>query len=286
MKQMPIILMQMQKTQKRWESDEYMSTYNVLFYGGLVLAIIFLIITVILFFALKIPRVFGDLTGRTERKSIEAIRKSGYETKSKQEAIRAETSRITVREAVNDLETNNLKKRNIDKKAAQATKMKSRASEMTASFDDATEVLGSEEESSGLGDATEILGTEADDETTDVLRQYTDDEDTTDILTSDVGENDATDVLTSNDGEDDVTDILTSEEKDDVTDILTQDEAAGTSEQIGSNIIGRYSAEETAVLRSIHEPAAGMNTNAEKTITVIYNVTVVHTEESLQSEVD
>ena len=51
-----------------------MGIYNIMFIGGLILAILFLILTVVLFFALRIPQALGAVTGKTERKAIEAIR--------------------------------------------------------------------------------------------------------------------------------------------------------------------------------------------------------------------
>lgn len=48
--------------------------YNICFYGGLVLAILLLITSVVLFVVLKIPRVIGELSGRTARKGIEELK--------------------------------------------------------------------------------------------------------------------------------------------------------------------------------------------------------------------
>lgn len=48
--------------------------YNVFFIGGLVLAGIMFVASVLIFFLLNIPHVFGDLTGRNARKAIENIR--------------------------------------------------------------------------------------------------------------------------------------------------------------------------------------------------------------------
>lgn len=48
--------------------------YRYIFYGGAILAGVMLAITVILFFAYKIPTVIGDLTGANARKAIENIR--------------------------------------------------------------------------------------------------------------------------------------------------------------------------------------------------------------------
>lgn len=54
--------------------------YRVVFYVGLVLAIVFFAVTIILFFALKIREVIGDITGRTARNAIKEIRGSSEST--------------------------------------------------------------------------------------------------------------------------------------------------------------------------------------------------------------
>ena len=48
--------------------------YRYIFMGGAVLAGIMFVLSVLLFFLLKIPHVLGDLTGRNARKAIENIR--------------------------------------------------------------------------------------------------------------------------------------------------------------------------------------------------------------------
>ena len=48
--------------------------YRYIFIGGAILAGIMFGLSVLLFFLLKIPHVFGDLTGRNARKAIEDIR--------------------------------------------------------------------------------------------------------------------------------------------------------------------------------------------------------------------
>lgn len=49
--------------------------YMYVFYGGAALALLFLLLSVILFVALRIPSVIGELSGSTARKAIENIRK-------------------------------------------------------------------------------------------------------------------------------------------------------------------------------------------------------------------
>ena len=48
--------------------------YRYIFYGGAILSALMLIVSVLLFILLKIPKVIGDLTGATARKAIENIR--------------------------------------------------------------------------------------------------------------------------------------------------------------------------------------------------------------------
>ena len=233
-----------------------MGLYRVLFYGGLALAIMFLIVTVVLFFVLKIPKVFGDLTGHTQRKSIEAIQKTGYEAKSKQDAIKAETSRITVRDAV-DTTSDGLKHRtkNLRKKSS-------------AVDEESTEVLGYTG-AKGNDDKTDVLGYDTDDGKTDVLGYDNGNDVTTDVLSSE--DDEKTDVLAAVSEE--PTDVLASES---VTDVLSQ-----TSDKYRDNtIIGNYSPEETGVLRSMDAPVSDVNKSGRK-ISVVYEVKIVHTNESI-----
>lgn len=48
--------------------------YMYLFYGGILFAFLFLALSIILFFFLKVPALIGALTGSAERKAIAAIR--------------------------------------------------------------------------------------------------------------------------------------------------------------------------------------------------------------------
>lgn len=57
--------------------------YRYIFIIGAGLAGLSLVIAVILFFALKIPSVIGDLTGSTARKAIESIRNQNEQSGSK-----------------------------------------------------------------------------------------------------------------------------------------------------------------------------------------------------------
>lgn len=75
-----------------------MSVYMYLFYIGAVLAGVFLILSVVLFFNFNIVKVVNDLTGRSSRKTIEKAReqnlKSG-EKRYKSSAVNLERGKIT-----------------------------------------------------------------------------------------------------------------------------------------------------------------------------------------------
>lgn len=57
--------------------------YRYVFLGGAALAGIMLIVSVILFFAFRIPRVISDLSGRTARRAIEDIRRQNEQSGDK-----------------------------------------------------------------------------------------------------------------------------------------------------------------------------------------------------------
>lgn len=52
--------------------EKYAFYRNIFLYYGIA-ALVFLAIAIILFFALRIPQVFGELTGRTARKAVEEM---------------------------------------------------------------------------------------------------------------------------------------------------------------------------------------------------------------------
>ena len=83
-----------------------------MFVGGLVLAILFFILTLILFFALRIPQAFGSVTGQTEKKALEQIRagKTGDMTRRK----RKSQGRIVARDVKTSTSTGTLVSGNTD----------------------------------------------------------------------------------------------------------------------------------------------------------------------------
>ena len=76
--------------------DVYMMIFNV----GALLAGIMFVVSLILFFALKIPAVIGDLSGATARKAIEDIRNQNEESGEKaykSSAVNKERGKLTDR---------------------------------------------------------------------------------------------------------------------------------------------------------------------------------------------
>lgn len=74
--------------------DQFVLIQNV----ALILAGIFFLVTIILFFALKIPAVIGDLSGATARKAIENIRNQNESTGDKghsSSAVNVERGKLT-----------------------------------------------------------------------------------------------------------------------------------------------------------------------------------------------
>lgn len=72
--------------------------YRYIFIGGAVLAGVMLVVTVLLFFLLKIPTVIGDLTGANARKAIENIRSQNESSGEKSHltsAVNRERGKLT-----------------------------------------------------------------------------------------------------------------------------------------------------------------------------------------------
>lgn len=68
--------------------------YQLMFYIALVACIILFLLTVILFFVLKIPRAFGDVTGLSRKKAIKNLNEQSEKAKNSQRGSE-ETDRIS-----------------------------------------------------------------------------------------------------------------------------------------------------------------------------------------------
>lgn len=272
--------------------------YNICFYGGLILAILFLITSVTLFFVLKIPKVVGELTGRTARKSIEEMKgEKGSSDVSKKEQAKyynQDTGKIKVRQSATE------RKKNNDDTTTVLGNKKGRTSELAAeelkrSLDeDSTDVLTSGEESpkprakavsNDDDDTTDVLRADDSDNATDVL--HADDSDSATDVLRDNKDDDKTDILTSDDYEEEgTTDVLTSDdyEEEGTTDVLTSDDY----EEEGTTDVLRAEEDSTDVLRYSDSGddatsilSAAWQEKIPENITIIYNAVVVHTDERL-----
>ena len=319
-----------------------MGMYKALFMAGLIVALVCLLLSVVLFFVFKIPKALGVVTGSAERKAIAEIRASGYESKSKKEAIHASQDKIHVRDA--EMDTGALKKDKSDTLRTEPEKDVSKDSARTrnrrnggrrpgkdvALENEETEVLG-QDSPTVVNSISSEKGWTEDEDATDVLSGATGAtvggtvgrggyEDATDVLSGTVGAaagrggyEDETDVLSGSGSKvsraayEEETDVLSSGKQsgtvaagEEETDVLmanrrteTVGRSAGTAVDdeatdvliSGRNevpedeeIVGRYSGEETAVLRSIHTRT---DEDAGKGIRVIAKITIVHSNESL-----
>lgn len=278
--------------------------YEICFYGGLVLAILLLIATVVLFIVLKIPKVIGELTGSTAKKAMKEMKdgtvKPGSIARKEQEKYyNMGSGKITAKEAVSSKEERKArgndstelldKNKKKEKKFEETDILRPGVNDYNALDNEATDVLGSGNPDE---EVTDILrnGAAADDETTDILRDGTaaGDDEATDVLrATGEGDDEATDVLRGNDEDDDeATDVLRADEGDDgATDVLRADEGddgatdvlrADEGDDGATDVLRAEDDEEgTSVLASSEAALA-------KKVKVIYNVVVVHSDETLE----
>ena len=244
------------------------TVYNIMLYGGLALAVIFAITAIILFFALKIPKAIGDVTGSTARKKIDEIREKGYESVqgvgiSKQEAIRNHTTKISVRD-VKSSESSKTAERgraNYEKAVAGINNKKAGEDYLKSIHEDATDILHEDMQELTPGmyadseEATDVLRESDSEEATDVLREY-DSEEATDVLREPDSE-EATDVLRESDSEE-TTDVLREYDSEEATDVLRSDDSESATDVLrtddseeATDVLREYDSEEaTDVLRS------------------------------------
>ena len=149
-------------------------------------------------------------------------------------------------------------------------------------------------------DETEVLGSGADDEATDVLRDTSaGDDGATDVLRNDDGDDGASEVLRNVEGDDGATDVLRNDEGDDgATDVLRGDDADDEDatdvlrmDDDDSDATDVLRADDddsdaTDVLRADddEEGTSVLTTGTlAKKVKVIYNIVVVHSDESIES---
>ena len=279
--------------------------YEICFYGGLVLAILLLIATIVLFIVLKIPKVIGELTGSTAKKAMKEMKdgtaKPGSIAKKEQEKYyNMGSGKIMAKEAVSSKEERKArgndstelldKNKKKEKKFEETDILRPGVNDYKAAGNEATDVLGSGNPDDEVTDILRDGSTAGDDEVTDILRDgsASGDDEATDVLRgNDEGDDGTTDVLRGNDeGDDGATDVLRGNDEGDdgATDVLRGNDEGDDgetdvlrAEDDGATDVLRAEDDEegTSVLAS---PEAAL----AKKVKVIYNVVVVHSDETLE----
>ncbi len=270
------------------------SVYEICFYGGLILAIIFFILSVILFIVLKIPKVIGELSGRAAKKGI----------KEKQQGKNTETSVVKKEQAkyynqnsgkikVRDTVSQETRKSNLDDTTDNLGKgnEQDKRPVFAPQFDpDETAVLGANvdlDEEIAKGGVAEELSTDIlktkekteigivktsvqNDEVTDVMK-IDDDEPATEVLKADDDEP-VTEVLKADDDEP-VTEVLKADDDEPVTEVLKADDDEPVTDVL--KIAAFEDVESTTVLKT--KKTRQLAHKAK----VIYNIVVVNTQEKI-----
>ena len=81
--------------------------FNIVFYVGLILAVIFFIVSVVLLFVLKIPSAIGELSGITEKRAIARIRQ-GKEVVPKKKNPEKHIDKKQVEEHIHNKKSSNV----------------------------------------------------------------------------------------------------------------------------------------------------------------------------------
>jgi len=244
-------------------------------YGGLVLAVICLIIAVILFIKWNIPKVFGNVTGHTQRRTIERIRKEGYEANAtKQSAIKAagETGKITVRKTETDsLQTGRTKKQPKNVTGGTPPIANTARRETAVTKENVTNTVfqvyqPGEVETTVLsnpagGEETMVLNQSNSEEQTTVLNQPNSEEQTT-VLNQPNSEEQTT-VLNQSNSEEQTT-VLNQPGAENQTAVLSQ----YTPEE-GTTVLSRTSAEEETTVLQADEKQGGQNMHPSEASTTI-----------------
>ena len=288
------------------------NVYEICFYGGLVLAILLLIAAIVLFIVLKIPKVIGELTGSAAKKAMKEMQDGtaspGSVAKKEQEKYyNMGSGKITAKEAVSTREDRKAngndstelleKSKKKEKKFEETDILRPGINDYDTPDDGETEVLGSgaddeatdvlRDTSAGDDGATDVLrNDEGDDGVTDVLRNDEGDDGATDVLRNDEGDDGATDVLRNDEGDDGATDVLRGDDADDedATDVLRMDDDDSDATDVLR--ADDDDSDATDVLRADddEEGTSVLTTGTlAKKVKVIYNIVVVHSDESIES---
>lgn len=239
------------------------TVFTIMSYGGLALAVICLIIAVILFIKWNIPKVFGNVTGRTQRKTIERIRKEGYEANAtKQSAIKAagETGKITVRKTETDsLQTGRTKKQPKNVTGGTPPIANTARRETAVTKENVTNTVFQVYQPGEV--ETTVLSDPAGGEETMVLNQSNSEEQTT-VLNQPNSEEQTT-VLNQSNSEEQTT-VLNQPGAENQTAVLSQ----YTPEE-GTTVLSHTSAEEETTVLQTDEKQGGQNMHPSEASTTI-----------------
>lgn len=116
--------------------------FNMIFYIGLILALIFLIISIVLLFVLKIPTVIGELSGITEKRAITKIKQGKDASSLKATTLKPNAQKAKTTEKINYEKMPNLSKnRNITNEVITADLNNDDKTELLQKFDNQTDIL-------------------------------------------------------------------------------------------------------------------------------------------------
>ena len=232
--------------------------FRMCYYGGLICAVFLFVLAIFLFVKLNIPKVFGELTGKTEKKSINGvdagIRSASVVRKGEQDKYyRGTSEKIKARksktdEFENESDTSVLSEGGNDKETDVLSEFdnEGKTSVLSAGLEEETQVLLEEnEETSVLNDNT--------DEETSVLNTNTEEE--TLVLSTNIEEE--TSVLNTNEEEE--------------TSILVAGEVVATKV---------FGSDDDVNIDATEEITQRVN-KLEGKAKIYYDVVVVHTNESL-----
>ena len=289
------------------------TSYNIMLYGGLALAVIFAVTAIVLFFTLKIPKAIGDVTGSTARKKIEEIREKGYESVqgvgiSKKEAIKNHTTKISVRDVQSSESSKRAEKgrANYEKAVADIKNKKKNEDYLKSIHEEATDILHedmqelarnmySDEEATDVlmenedsEEATDVLRAEDDgEEETDVLRAEDDGEEATDVLRADEDSEEETDVLRAEDDGEEETDVLRADDDEAATDVLRADDDEAATDVLraedddATDVLRNDDTEATSVLTGQSDFTGRLSQGENSMLKMVKNVVIVHTDESI-----
>ena len=216
--------------------------FSIMGFGGLALAVVSLGFAIFLFVKWDIPKVIGELTGHSQKRAIEKIRREGYESSvSKQTSIRSNVDSGNIRAHKTDTDelttehtgsTGDLTGDEIPQSTDSGHRSGLKAQEGVTNT--VFHVYGAEGE-----EETSVLATNVqEEEETSVLATNVQEEEETSVLTSCVQEEEETSVLTSCVQEEEETSVLVSNREGETSLLVSKEMSAVTIEEKAEESVG------------------------------------------------